>query len=373
MKLQLVRIMMGLLLAIIPELMYAFGFSGIDSLTPGKDVQAKIYGNSLYSDSLLPDNQYGITANDPIHEILNIETCYSNNANNRSTLFRLLKVMRVKKILHYPQSRHRLFSDLAEISARLRLYPFAMRCYYQSINPEDNVANETWFGQNPDFQPDWDVCIDTSITGTQDNWKRESNPVKVEQILQSFDDGKPILACALILHIKQPSPGKRKAFAGLNNVGHMFITLIKYNADKSIVSRSFGFYPDKDDILSATPLHPLSCSVIKDDAYHNWDEAVGKFISHRRLLKILRLLNKYENKKYQLNNNNCTDFGLYVAMISGIDVQNTKGKWLFGKGNNPACAGQSVLEGKLKNTDTGSNEGLFLCNSYQSQFNSLKK
>ena len=70
----------------------------------------------------------------------------------------------------------------------------------------------------------------------------------------------------------------------------MFITLIKYNTDNSFVSRSFGFYPRKGSVFSATPIHPSSPSVFKDDALHDWDELAGKFISPITFQKIIDLL-----------------------------------------------------------------------------------
>jgi len=144
-------------------------------------------------------------------------------------------------------------------------------------------------------------------------------------------------------------------------VGHMFITLIKYNTDSSCVSRSFGFYPHKDNLVSATPISPSSSPVFKDDALHDWDEAIGKFISRKRFEKIIRLITHYEYRSYHLNKNNCTDFGLYAAAVAGIAIKNTYSSWPFGSGNNPANAGQSILEGKFMNADTQNKQGLFIC------------
>lgn len=144
----------------------------------------------------------------------------------------------------------------------------------------------------------------------------------------------------------------------------MFITLIKFNRDSGYVSRTFGFYPEKDNLLSATPIMPTSTSVFKDDEGHDWDEMVGKFISKRRFRKILRMVKQYSRSKYNLNKNNCTDFGLCVAAIAGIKIEDTRGSWPLGSGNNPASAGQSILEGKVEDTDE-SRELLILNNLFQ--------
>jgi hypothetical protein len=188
----------------------------------------------------------------------------------------------------------------------------------------------------------------------------QSKPEQACNITDPFDDGKQASAYALMIHIQQPVSGKRKIFIKLNKVGHTFITLIKYNTDSTSVSRSFGFYPKKDHFLSATPLFPTSTSVFKDDERHNWDETIGTFISERKFNKILQVVREYDQKKYNLNKNNCTDFGLNLAGTAGIKIMDTVGSWPLGRGNNPASAGQSVLEGKVLNMD--SNRSLFICN-----------
>ena len=77
-------------------------------------------------------------------------------------------------------------------------------------------------------------------------------------------------------------------------------------------------------------------------------EASYRFISKKSFLRILAVVNKYDHKKYHLSSQNCTDFGLEVAAQAGIKIDNSKGKWPLGSGNNPACAGQSMREGKIE-------------------------
>jgi hypothetical protein len=197
-----------------------------------------------------------------------------------------------------------------------------------------------------------------------DTEQTNSSSFTTGSIINAFDDGKIANAYAVVLHVKQPKPGSRRSFTGINNVGHFFITLLKYNQDSGVVSRSFGFYPQKQDFFSATPLHPLSAAVFKNDARHEWDEAIGKFVSRKRFEKIIRLIAHYNNRAYHLNKNNCTDFGLLAAGIAGVYIEKTTGKWPLGKGNNPANAGQSILEGKITNTDTGNTHELFICNNF---------
>jgi hypothetical protein len=140
-------------------------------------------------------------------------------------------------------------------------------------------------------------------------------------------------------------PGKGKIFK-LTNTGHTFITLIKYNTDSTSVSISFGFYPHKDNLFSATPWDPSCSGTFKNDNSHKWDEVMGKFISKRRFDNILRLTKNYDGLEYHLSKNNCTDFALKAAAYAGFGVSNTKGSWPLGHGNTPAITGQSIIKGE---------------------------
>ncbi len=295
-----------------------------------------------------------------MEELVQIENSHYDVGNKQKILLRLLRTMKVKKAFSNKKYNARILNDLATISARLKLYPLAMGYQFEAMQLEDTVSNN-------DLYPEETLLIDQQQTG-HDSLQNTiiatvSEKVSAKDIMASYEDGKTASEYALILHVQQPLAGKRKSFTGINNVGHMFITLIKYNDDRSYVSRSFGFYPDKNSFFSATPFHPTATPVFKDDGSHDWDEAIGKFISYKRFRKIIRLLTKYECKMYNLNQNNCTDFGLTIASLSGININDTKGTWPLGKGNNPANAGQSILEGKLTNSDALSDGQLIIFNS----------
>jgi len=297
---------------------------------------------------------------------------------NRRYLAALLKEEKAAKDTGTHHSR-RFYYGLAVTFTRLRLYPLAMKCYFKTLvnddsydkpqnmspvtaslydrqlpadrfdNLEDSLVNKQSIRNTHvlDFHSS-DISLisnASSVSNGDDDIK--SSPVSTKKITDPFLDGKTAVAYALMIHVKQPVSGKRKIFV-LNNVGHTFITLIKYNSDSSVVCRSFGFYPKKSFILEATPLFPSAPSVFKDDSLHNWDEVSGSFISKKSFLRILAVVNKYDHKKYHLSSQNCTDFGLEVAAQAGIKIDNSKGKWPLGSGNNPACAGQSMREGKIE-------------------------
>lgn len=275
--------------------------------------------------------------------LLDIESGYHTTGDHRRAFARLLHILGSGTIPGTKRVRYRLFSDLAIVSARLRLYPIAMRCFYNASRtsvelPEDSLLYKA-------------LPLGKSV------------PVRIDTICAAFEDGRAAVAYAMLVEVQQPIPGKRRAFVHIGNVGHTFITLIKYNRDNSVVCRSFGFYPHKVNPLSATPLFPSAPSVIKDDSRHDWNEVVGRFISYPQFKKVLETLWRYNHKTYNLNHANCTDFGLTMARAGGISIRETSGGWPLGKGNNPGSAGQSMLEGKLDNADQGEDSLLFLADN----------
>ena len=323
---------------------------------PGKPLpvfkKIKIFFNeNLSEDSLVKQRELQELKSDKdISDITGIIEDNITDRSHRRAMMRFLTVLKVKRVLRNEKYKAKLYTELANISARLKLYPLAMQFCHQERQAENDsaIADTGYAAVETGSVPDTSFDPDSIELNTASGKNIESEPVAASEILESFEDEKEASDYALIVHVKQPVHGKRKAFSGMDNVGHMFITLIKYNTDKSYAARSFGFYLKKNSFFSSTPLHPAAPAVFKDDALHDWDEAIGKFISHKRFLKIIKLLTKYECKTYNLNQNNCTDFGLTIASLSGISVKETKGTWpFFGKGNNPANAGQSILENKI--------------------------
>jgi len=355
-------------------------FIGIVLLIAGLHGHAADKGvlvNFHLTDSLLPVGARHIEKEDIAPDLLEAEADYERTGDGRKGLERLLKVIKIKRLIPDSRRGYKLFINLARFSARLKLYPLAMKFYNKASEYRRNTLL-SWYN-SPVFagaaaagaagsalvdSTSWSYLqnMDT-LSSPAASPKAGSPPVQVCDLRGSFDDGKTAVSYALILHDKQPLPGKRRSFTHFNNVGHMFVTLIKYNSDGSFAARSFGFYPHKKNIFSATPLHVRSPSVFKDDAVHDWDESIGKFISAARFEKILDLLVRYDHAAYDLNRNNCTDFSLHVAALVGISIADTRGSWPLGKGNNPANAGQSMLEGKFRNMDAADREPLFVCNN----------
>ncbi|RKR80411.1 hypothetical protein BDD43_0517 [Mucilaginibacter gracilis] len=306
------------------------------------------------------------------HLVNNIDVV-TKEPQERKKLLSYLKTIEVQNTTATSQAKVKFYYHMANIFARLRLYPLAMKCFLKTV---PKTAKEK--SRQPESVTDTDSDqVDTTEEGylainSKDdslvnyhavalklNRPVESKAITYERIRQTFDDGKEAVAYAMLFHVKQPVRGKRKVFV-LNNVGHTFITLIKYNSDYTYTSLSVGFYPKKDNLLSATPLIPSTSSVFKDDSGHAWDEVLGKFISKRKFEKIQGLIGQYNGIKYNLSKNNCTDFGIKAAQLAGIGMTETYGTWPLGRGNNPAITGQSILEHKFLNTDPGNADAIFM-------------
>ncbi|MDR3693815.1 hypothetical protein [Mucilaginibacter sp.] len=326
-----------------------------------------------------PNASIAADNNEELKVLADLENSF-NKKPGRKLLLSFLRQLNHNSAVAAKQRGSKLNLHLARLFAKLRLYPLVMKCYFKNITPGDDVYRKGFFIKQPVVGNDSVKMLNDSLENTgvlaingrdslllktdsgfynHDGKEIKSAQMESVDIIDPFEDGKTGVKFALLVHIQQPQSGRPKIFIKLNKVGHTFITLIKYNSDSTYVARTFGFYPDKESLLSATPIFPSADPVFKNDEKHDFDEVVGKFISKRRFQKILQLVKQYNSRPYNLNTNNCTDFGLNAANIGGINILDTFGKWPLGKGNNPAKAGMSVLEGKVVNTGTEEG-GLFI-------------
>lgn len=331
-------------------LIFLLIFSGASAPALARTILSPAPETTNHPDSLLPISNLGLNGQDlaAMAELWDIENTDNPGTDHKRTLSRLLKMLGPNAKAHTRKIRFHLFQDLAKVSTKLRLYPLAMRCYYNAWRKE--------------------VALPEDSSLYQELPSIASVPIQPDSIIASFKDGKEAAFYALLLEIKQPTPGKRKAYRHITDVGHTFITLLKYNKDGSIVSQTFGFYPHKTWILSGTPFDPTAPSVIKNDARHEWDEAAGKLISQHQFNSMLGVLQSYAHRHYNLNHRNCTDFGLAVAQVGGIKVWETKGGWPLGYGNNPGSAGQSMLENKVADTTFNHPDSLMLIDNVKGLF-----
>ena len=264
----------------------------------------------------------------------------------------------LKSFSHHPDNSgetRKFYYNLTNVFARIKMYPLAMKCFYKSLDSSVRVIND---GAYLGFTARDDSLLErqAQLLAT----KRVKSPkISYQQITQTFNDGKQAAAYAILIHIKQPIPGKRKVHK-LADAGHSFITLIKYNTDTTVTSLSFGFYPKHHHPFAGTPLFPYSHSTFKNDYNYNSDETTGKFISPRTFDEILLMVKTFDGIRYNLNNKNCTDFVLDAALLADIYIDDTFGKWPLGHGNTPGITGQGILNNHIYDGCTTGTNDLFI-------------
>ena len=356
-------------------------------LKPGDTTAKGIFDNNYSNLVLFDEKKTPVAASKAPVVIENnasliegMETHLNNRQERKKLMGYLKELSGGNNQVNYNQSKVKVYYRLANVFARLRLYPLAMKCFFktmqykgkqvtnnrlQSQPPVDSLSADT---ANRDLNLDTAYLAitakddsvfvnDPKPSGLNDKTEEKSKAITYDRIINTFNDGKKAAAYALLFHVKQPVPGKPKVFA-LTNTGHTFITLIKYNTDSTSVSISFGFYPQKDNLFSATPLDPSCSGTFKNDRGHKWDEVMGKFITKKRFERILALTKRYDGLEYHLSKNNCTDFAIKAASYAGFGVSNAKGSWPLGHGNNPAVTGQSIIAGGIYDDD--GKAGLFI-------------
>ncbi|MBL7760812.1 MAG: hypothetical protein JNK08_08960 [Sediminibacterium sp.] len=314
-----------------------------------------------------------------------ISDAYLVAGQSKNALRQLRRLLKLKNLSEDEQAVSHLYYNLAVVMARMKNYPAALSCFYKAGNTQAHhlfkmrrkrymyLDSSYYSFQENTEEPsseDHSVFNDSLLDASLQSLEQASDTLQSDEpgeqvqatsLIEAFMDDKRASSYAIAIHVKQPVAGKKKIFTGLGNVGHMFITLTKFNKDRSFVSRTFGFYPEKGLMIPVNPIFPESPSVLKNDHFRTWDEMIGRFVSQKDFSRILEFIDKNSNTLYHLNRFNCSDFALAIAELAHIRIAETSGKWPLGKGNNPGTTGQSILAGKFSNVETGSQSGLFAC------------
>jgi hypothetical protein len=147
------------------------------------------------------------------------------------------------------------------------------------------------------------------------------------------------------IYVDQPVAGSRSVVSSGNPnggpVGHTFIS-IQQNVGDQIIIRTFGFYPS----TVTYPLSPSSPSILGDDSGHGYDVSLTVTATSAQAQSILSFVRNYKNLNggnYNLNSYNCTDFGIDIANLLGININSQTGSWCpFGSGHDPGDFGEDL-------------------------------
>lgn len=321
----------------------------------------------------------------PNIEIINslkLSDQYIEKGQTQKALIQLHRALQTKDQVDDDQILSHLYNNLAIVLARYNNFTAAMSCFHRAgiikstynfkkrgkrFISQNNYAVTYGTIKNELIIPDEILELMVQDQINQKELERteeyESERIEPSSIVEAFLDKKEATHYALAILIKQPIPGQKNTNTGLGEVGHSFISLIKYNKDQSAISKTFGFYPEEGQLIPVNPLSQVANSVIKDDAYHSWDQLLAKFVTKEQFEEILEYIDHHIVDEYHLSDYNCSDFALLIAKIGKIQIEETVGTWPLGKGDNPGYIGQSILAGKYMNLELKSKEGLFTCSN----------
>lgn len=139
----------------------------------------------------------------------------------------------------------------------------------------------------------------------------------------------------ITIYVDQPIPNSSDAWkATLSGavVGHTFVSITQGN-NTSV----FGFYPNGDP----NPYSPTKPGVMGNDSGEAYDVSISTTVSGSVLETILNYSINY-NSTYNLNTYNCSDFGIEIGNLAGLNLPDAFGTWPGGGGSNPGALGQHI-------------------------------
>jgi hypothetical protein len=153
----------------------------------------------------------------------------------------------------------------------------------------------------------------------------------IKEYLKCFDLTK---GAELVIYVNQPKPNSSDAYTLTGDVGHTFIAIQQGN-----IRRVVGYWP-------ATSVHPITSptdtKAFGNDENHYFDVSISNNISASQLGNIINYATNTVPSTYNLNTYNCTDFGIAVGKLGGINLNDSYGTWPGGGGSNPGQLGQNI-------------------------------
>jgi len=140
----------------------------------------------------------------------------------------------------------------------------------------------------------------------------------------------------LTIYVDQPVENSSDTWSGSASspdVGHTFISI-----SQNGITRTLGFYPDggiKPKISNDAN------GILVDDSEHPYDVSASRNISAGQLTSLLTSIESY-GIDYNLEHNNCSDFGLFMVNQRGFNLSDSSGNWPGGSGTNLGNLGQDL-------------------------------
>lgn len=153
----------------------------------------------------------------------------------------------------------------------------------------------------------------------------------IQQFLKCFVTNQN---ATLTVYARQPVPGSNDTWSLSGGVGHTFISI-----SQNGITRVFGFYP-----TSGVSIIHNATGMFGDNSQTPYTTSITTTITGSNLNNLLQYTYANSNNTYDLNNYNCTDFGIGAAAAAGLHLPDTYGVWGagYGGGSNPGNLGHDM-------------------------------
>ena len=229
-----------------------------------------------------------------------------------------------------------------------------------SVQSSHNFTINSEFLQNSVFSEEGDFCnnVEQSIIDIfDDNFELEVDPDRVIDLEQSIEDCFGIqdeetgefvdcsasnASFSVTLYARQPNANTRDTWAwGLlgPDVGHTFIS-VSSTENSHTNTLVFGFYPEENIVK---PSSPASASAIQNNGGDKYTVSITYSLDCIHFNEILSQAIILSTTDYNLNDYNCTDYGVQILNnVLGATIPNSQGGWPGGSGNNPGDLGEDL-------------------------------
>ncbi|MFH7012711.1 hypothetical protein ACHRV5_12630 [Flavobacterium sp. FlaQc-52] len=153
----------------------------------------------------------------------------------------------------------------------------------------------------------------------------------IKEYLKCFDLSK---GAELVIYVDQPIANSPDAYTMGGDVGHTFVAIQQGN-----IRRVVGYWP----ATSVDPItSPTDTKAFGNDENHYFDVSISTGINASQLANIINYATNTAPSTYNLNSYNCTDFGIAVGKLGGLNLNDSYGTWPGGGGSNPGQLGQNI-------------------------------
>lgn len=150
-------------------------------------------------------------------------------------------------------------------------------------------------------------------------------------------------SATLTIYVQQGNEGTRD-LVGTNQVGHVFIGI-----KQGGIERLYGFYPKSSSNTAMVAVGKSYESELRSNGGELYHVSISATISSKQLTAIINYANSPPSI-YNVNSYACTDFGIAIGKLGGINLPSTKSSSLVFHGTSPGNLGEDIRTGSFPGT-----------------------